>query len=299
MVPTLKAEFKKLITVRSTYLMVLLALFLSGLFTYFGTSQTVYEEVAEPTGSNLQSAGSDQQGTNNQPPPPEARTLKVSKDLPKEKFLSNLQESIPVVSLFIAVVVVLLMAHEFRHNTITYTLTASNSRSKVLVSKIFVSTIFTIIVALLVILTVTAATYAAVNIKDLNLPPQYYDWLYILARLVGYALGFSLISLAIIALVRNITAGIVALFLLPTIDAIAGELLKNWDIEATKYLPFSALNRVSNVVQDYIPRNIADDGVTDMQLLPATVAGATAVFALYLIGTWVVSWYLFLRRDAV
>lgn len=308
MVPALKAEFKKLLTVRSTYLLVLIALILSSLFTYFGTSATVYEEKApEPTASEQRpetAAGPETnagQSANNQPQRPETRITKVTRDLSKEKLITNLQDGIPFVSIFIAVSVVLLMGHEFRYNTITYTLTTSKSRSRVLFSKFIVSVIFTIVAALLAIATIIAVTYAAVNIKDLNLPAQGgFDWGYILARLVGYALGLSLIGLAIITLVRNLTAGIVALFLLPTLDAIVGELLKNWQhIEPSKLLPFSALNRIENLAADYILRkNVPDDGVTDTALLPATLLGAAAVFAAYFIGIWIVSWYIFLRRDA-
>lgn len=291
MVPTLKAEFKKLITVRSTYILVLVALLLAGLFTYFGTSTIVYDEVAESPSSERQSEMS-------QPPAPETRVTKVSRDLPKETLINHLQNNIPVVAIFIAIAVVLLMAHEFRYNTITYTLTTSNSRSRVLLSKFFVSVIFTILVTLLAIMAIVAMTYAAVHIKDLNLPSQDYDWLYILARLIGYALGFSLIGLAIITLVRNIIAGVVAVFLLPTIDAIAGELLKNWDLEASKLLPFSALNRVINFPADLDPNIKLTEGRPIVELLPATLLGAIAVFALYFVGVWIISWYLFLHRDA-
>ncbi|HLG91283.1 MAG TPA: hypothetical protein VI336_03965 [Candidatus Saccharimonadales bacterium] len=297
MVPTLKAEFKKLLTVRSTYILAAIAIILVGLFTYFGTSRIVYEEEVEPATSSQQSPQAEQRAANDPPSRPETRTV-VIKDLPKERLISHLQDNIPVVALFTAVTVVLLMGHEFRYNTITYTLTTSNSRTKALASKIIVSIFYTALVTLLAMATIIAATYAAVHIKDLNLPPQTYNWGYILARLVGYALGFSLLALAIITLVRNLIAGVVAIFLLPTIDAVVGELLKNWDIEATKVLPFSALNRVENLAADYIPRNVPDDGIADLQLLPATLLGATAIFAAYFIGIWIISWYLFLRRDA-
>jgi hypothetical protein len=131
------------------------------------------------------------------------------------------------------------------------------------------------------------------------LPPQdSYNWGYIIARFIGYALGFSLIGLAVMVLVRNTVAGIVAIFVLPMIDGIASELLRSRDIEPTKFLPFSALTRVNSVAADYVPYQNADiPGGND--LLQATVLGATAVFAVYFVGVWIVSWYLFLKRDAV
>jgi ABC-type transport system involved in multi-copper enzyme maturation permease subunit len=268
--------------------LVLLALFLSGLFTYLGTAPTTSIEEEKPV--------SNQQAAENQGSPPKPVT-RVSHELPREKLLSNLQDSIQPVSIFIAVVVVMLMGHEFRYNTISYTLTSSNRRSKVLASKVLVSGTFTIVVTALALAVVIVATYAAISVKGLHLPDQnFFDWPYILARLFGYALGFSLIGLALITLVRSLTAGIVALFLLPTLDAIAGELLKNWDIAATKVLPFSALNRLVNIVQDYIHLPPGVDA--GQSLSQATVLGAAAVFALYFVGIWIAAWYLFLRRDA-
>ena len=300
MVPTLKAEFRKLLTVRSTYIMAISAILLVSLFTYFGTSKTVYEEktVEPPAAAQQQSGESERQAANDQPPP--ETVIRVSGDLPKERLITHLQDNIPVVALIIAIAVVLLMGHEFRYNTIAYTLTASNSRSKVLISKILVSAVFTVVVTLLAISAIVAVTYAAVHIKDLNLPPQTYDWGYILARLVGYTLGFSLMALAIITLLRNLIAGVVAPFLLLTIDAIVGGLLLNWqNIEPSKVLPFSALNRIESLGADYLPKNMPDDGIADLQLLPATVLGATAIFTAYFIGIWIVGWYLFLKRDAI
>lgn len=306
MIPALTAEFKKLLTVRSTYLLVLIALFLTTFFTYLGTAPATYEEFipnesVSSQGEESQTGDSEGGAVKNQPISSEDGTVvtHVSHDLAKEKIFLNLQEMLPVVTLFFAIVVVLLMAHEFRHNTITYTLTSSNSRSKVLVSKIIVATVFTITATLLAIGFTVASTYAAISIKDLNLPSQDYNWGYIIARLLGYALGYSLIMLAIITLIRNIIAGIVAIFVLPTINEIAGALLSIRNIEATKVLPFSALGRISSLSADLISSpGLADDGFTDPQRLPATLLGSSLVFAAYLVGVWIIAWILFLKRDA-
>jgi preprotein translocase subunit SecG len=62
MAQALRAEFRKLLTVRSTYLLALLIVVLSVLFTYFGTSK-------EPviTDNNQQTSESSQV-QNNKPP---------------------------------------------------------------------------------------------------------------------------------------------------------------------------------------------------------------------------------------
>jgi len=142
------------------------------------------------------------------------------------------------------------------------------------------------------------ATFAAISVKDLSLPAQDYNWLYVGARLISYSLGLSLTGLAIITLVRNLTAGVAAIFVLPTLDAIAGALLASRNIEATRALPFSALDRISSLMRDYMPQNTPNDGFTDPQRLPATVLGATLVFVAYLVGLWVIAWVSFVRRDA-
>jgi ABC-type transport system involved in multi-copper enzyme maturation permease subunit len=290
MVPALKAEFKKLLTVRSTYILTALVVVIVGLFTYFGTSQTVIESDVKP------------QSAEQAAPPPDAKqqlntTRVVSKELPKEALVTHFQDKIPVVALLTAIVVVLLMGHEFRYNTITYTLTASNSRSKVLGSKVIVSTAYALFVALLAMGVMAASAYIAIHVKGLYLPPQDFPWGMIILRQASYVLGFSLMALAFITLARNLIAGIVAIFLLPTIDAVVGQLLSNWQIEATKVLPYSALNRVGNVLTDYVPAYRASDSGTGA-MIPATALGAAGVFALYLVGIWLVSWYLFLKRDA-
>lgn len=279
MVSTLKAEFKKLLSVRSTFLITLLALVLTGLFTYLGTSPVYEQEPPQEVSSESSKSTQAPSKPVDNPPPP-----KLSKNLSNNRLQTNFQDTISAVSLFITIVVILLMAHEFRYNTITYTLTSAKSRSRVLAAKILVGVVFTVVLALLAIIVTVAATYVAVNIKGLNLPPQEIDWLYVGGRLLAYALGFSLFGLGVITLLRNLTAGIVAVFLLPTIDSIAANILAGRNIEPVKFLPFSALGQVGNV---------GDSGPGP------SLPRALIVFAIYLVVLWAVSWYLFLRRDAI
>lgn len=289
MIAQLKAEFKKLLTVRSTYILTIVFIFLTALFTYLGTSR-VFEEPAQPVMQESTTLSeqpppeqSDKRQEQAEPPAP-----KLTNNLPNNKLLMSFQDNIIPVALFMSIVVILLMAHEFRYNTIFYTLTASNSRSKVLLAKNLVVVTYTTVFTLVTVGVVMAATYLAVNIKDLNLPPQDIEWWYTLARLLAYSLGFSLLGLAIITLVRNLTAAIVAIFFLPSVDAIISGLLASRQIEPTKWLPFSALGRVNNVISD----TLAPSGAL------TSVTHAALVFAVYLVVVWVTAWYLFLRRDA-
>jgi ABC-type transport system involved in multi-copper enzyme maturation permease subunit len=281
MVPTLKSEFKKFLTVRSTYVIAVLIVFLAGLFTYLGTSR-VYEEPAQPVKQSQQAEGQASQASKPVEEP------KLTNKLPPQKILINLQNTIEPLTFLISILVILLMAHEFRYNTITYTLTMSNSRSKVLGSKIAVSIVIVVVLAALAIATTIATTYAAVSIKGLVLPTYDIDWPYMLARLFSYTLGFSLFGLALITLLRNLTAGIVILFFLPNIEILLASFLASHNIEPTKYLPFSALMQIHNVTS----------GSMGWSVMPVSVPRAYLVFAFYLIPLWIITWLLFLRRDA-
>jgi ABC-type transport system involved in multi-copper enzyme maturation permease subunit len=167
-----------------------------------------------------------------------------------------------------------------------------------LLSKLIVSTTFATVVTLLAIGFTLAATFAAIGIKDLQLPTQDYNWLYVGGRFVEYSLGFSLLGLAIITLVRNLTAGVAAIFVLPTLNAIGAALLASRNIEATRVLPFSALDRISSILRDYAPQGMPNVGMIEQQQLQASVFGATLVFLAYLVGLWVIAWVAFIRRDA-
>lgn len=306
MIAALKSELRKLLTVRSTYILVAIALGLTVLFNYLSTSSTTYEEaVCETTGEVLYS--------NNYNGPVQSSpdgamaeeemcagevivSTKVDKELSENKLIANIQEGASIASLFIAITVVLMMAHEFRYNTISYSLTSSNSRTKFFLSKLTIAISFILVVSLLAAGITVATTYAAVNMKDLVMPAQDYNWLYLLARIIGNTLGFSLIGFALVTMVRSLTAGIAALFVLPTLDQLGGFLLASRDIiEPTKVLPYSALERMGNALNGM--NGMPVGGISD-GLEPASVAHASLVVFVYVVGLLLIAWALFLRRDA-
>jgi ABC-2 type transport system permease protein len=284
MIQSLRAEFKKLLTVRSTYFLALLIIFLSGLFTYLGTSrQFVATECPAPNTSETNNTASST-GTKT---PIKNCTPKLNSNLPKDKIKTNIFDTATGASVLMAVAIILLMAHEYRYNTITYSLTLSKSRSRVLAAKVIAGIVYVAVLILLAVAVTVAVTHIAVAVKGLNLPPQDINWANILGRSLFYCLGYSLMGLAIITLLRNLTAGIVAVFLLPTLDQILASILRNGHTDPTNFLPFTALSRVIGNV---------NSGV-DTASLPS-VAHAVLIFTAYLVGVWIVSWYLFLRRDA-
>ena len=96
-------------------------------------------------------------------------------------------------------------------------------------------------------------------------------------------------GLLLAALVRNLVGAIVILLVVPnTIEGLLSLLLKHNSV----YMPFTALQQVvQSPVLANVPKRLADTGYL------SPVKGAL-VFLCYLVAGWVVTWYLFLRRDA-
>ena len=123
-----------------------------------------------------------------------------------------------------------------------------------------------------------------------SLPHQDINYVVYLAKSVFLCEGYALGALLFIALIRNQVGALAVLFILPnTVEGLLSLLLKHNSV----YMPFTALQQVvqSPVLAD-APKRLADTGY----LSPAKGA---LVFLAYLTGSWIVTWYLFLRRDAM
>jgi ABC-2 type transport system permease protein len=255
MIPTLKGEFRKLFTVRSTYLLPLIPLAIISIFGFY---------IEGYRGSGDGPAGA----------------------LPTNTALSALLLNIVNAStLFTAIIAVLFIAHEYRYNTIMHTLTISNSRTKVLLSKIIVTVIFSIFLTAFFCAYGVLVYCFGLSLRNASLPAQTIDWVNILSRVAFYAVAYSLIGLMITALMRNLVAGIVTLLIAPiTVEPLLALLLKHNAV----YLPFAALGQVA--ATDQAP---SIGGGT--ALSPGKAALTVSV---YLVVGWIVTWYFFLKRDA-
>lgn len=285
MTSQLRAEFKKLLTVRSTYISSFLVVLLTVLLMFAMTTQ-IYQEPTQPQ------AASDSKRPDSAQPVAQTKELPqpvFSKNLPPTQLQSNLQNVVPVMSLIVTITVILLMAHEYRYNTVMHTLTLANRRWKVLASKIAVGVVYTVVMTAVIILATAAGTELAASLKDLQLPAQDLGWLPVSSRLLFYTLGYSMLGLAIVVLVRNLVASIVAIFILPMIEQIGGLILASHQVQTASFLPFAALGRVMTFSGT---SEIAPD------LALPSVAKSAVVFLLYLLGIWVVAWYFFHKRDA-
>ena len=240
MIALLRAECRKLLTVRSTYIISIIALLLIGFLSFYI------------------------EGFRGMIPFP-------------NWFMSLIGNVSTTISIFVAIVAILLMGHEYRHNTIMYTLTSANSRTKVMFAKII--TVIGYALSLTVIAWVLAvfAYWLGVTLS----PNELQQWITPTIEWSGvwrgafFVVGFGLIGLLLAFLFRNLVGAIAALFILPTVEGLLSPLLK----DNVRYLPFSMLEQVHS----------------GMVGAPRTAA---FLFLAYLAAAWLIAWYLFTRRDA-
>ncbi|HUP26202.1 MAG TPA: ABC transporter permease [Candidatus Limnocylindrales bacterium] len=191
----------------------------------------------------------------------------------------------------IAIVVVLLMAHEYRYNLINYSLTLTNSRTKFLAAKFLVASVFTVIATVVGVLLTMGLTYLGLKLKGTAIPHQDLALWTVLWRTVAFSLGYSLFGLALVTLIRNLTAVIFILFAgVGITELLLGMVLKN----KTDYLPFRALSRL---IQPLSPPGIPENS-NPFAVHAFGPLKALGIFSIYLAVLWVVSWILFNRRDA-
>jgi ABC-type transport system involved in multi-copper enzyme maturation permease subunit len=187
----------------------------------------------------------------------------------------------------------LLLTHEYRYNTIVYTLTASNSRSKVLAAKIISIFTYVFVFSLLASALAIGLVFAGTSVAGHPLIHQDINYVTFLAKTVFVAEGFALGGLLFAALIRNQVGALAALFIVPNpIEGILSLLLKHNSV----YLPFTALQQVVQAPVIINPQAGHPPPVPTTGYLSAP-KGAL-VFLAYLVGGWIITWYLFLRRDA-
>lgn len=245
MAPILKSEIRKLLTIRSTYVITGLAVLLAAGVNFYMAAFKTTDPIA---GDALQ----------------------------KGVVMGTLNG----VSIFVAIVALLLVTHEYRYNTIYYSLTSARSRTQVLLAKIAVFTLYALKFTVLISLVSVAAMLIGLKVGGHHLPAQQIDWWGMIWRSLYYVWGLAAFAAMIGFLVRNQVGAIVAYFVgINTVESLLTLVLK----EKAAYLPFTALG---NVLSSYNP-------------VTKTPAGEAALIAAAWLTTgWLVAWLLFVRRDA-
>ncbi len=269
MTPTLRTEFKKLLTVRSTYILMLVFLLLAAFFAFYVHG---FKDAGTPafTGPS---------------PVDQARaSLFVS---------GSITQMANIISVAGALIALLLLAHEYRYNTIVYTLTASNSRSKVLASKVIAVFCLVFVYSVLATAILLPLVWAGAAAAGHSLPHQDINFLTYFGKILFFCEAFAMSGLLFITLIRNQVGAIAALLILPnTVEGLLSLLLKKNSV----YLPFTSLQQV---VQPPVINGIkVGAGNRDNTLGYLSAPRGALVFLAYLVVGYIIAWYLFLRRDA-
>lgn len=239
MLPAIRAEARKLLTIRSTYILSGIAFLLVAFLTFW-----IFGYKAPGEGSHV--------------------------------LIEAVSTGGSAISVFMAIIGILLITHEYRYNTIMYTLTASNSRSKVLAAKILVFGGFVAAFTVFIMLASALFSWIGLQMGHERVVAQEFFYWDTIWRTLTYVLFYTLAGLMFGVLFRHVVGAIAVFMIVPsTIEGLLSMLLK----ENTKYLPFTALEQINSA----------------SMLKPATAA---LIFGAYLAGGWIIAWFLFLKRDA-
>lgn len=268
MLPAIKAEFRKLLTVRSTYILLFGFLLLGCFFSFYVHG---FKDAGDPAFSGNSALD-------------HARaSLFVA---------GSITQMANIISVACALIALLVLAHEYRYNTIVYTLTASNSRSKVFGAKILAVMILVLVYAVLATTILLPLVWAGASAGGHTLPHQTIDYLTYFAKIIFFCESFTLAGLLFITLIRNQVGAIAALLILPnTVEGLLSLLLKNNSV----YLPFTALQQV---VQPPVLNGIKVGAARDASTGYLSAPRGALVFLVYIIIGYIIGWYLFLKRDA-
>lgn len=247
MFATIKSEFRKLFSVRSTYVITGIAFAIVIFYAFY-----------------IEGIRADHVGS------------MVTNPL---KLASEVTGAINAVAVIGALAGLLLFTHEYRYNTIMYTLTSAKSRTQVLFAKIMVVSCYALVFSLIVGALAPTMAYLGMHVKGYTLVHQNFATASLAWRALFVGWGYAMAGLLFAGLIRSQVGAIITLFIVPgTVESLLGLLLKNNVV----YLPFTALQAVT----EHPERGTI------------TYGHAALVFMGYLVFGWIVAWILFLRRDA-
>jgi len=245
MMAALYAEFRKFLTVRSTYIVSIIGLVLAGFIAFWGIGYKGDAQLLQQSDA-LQHASMD---------------------------------VISIVGVFVGILAILLICHEYRYNTISYTLTISNSRFRVLIAKLITVGAYALLMTFVAIALGMGLVALGANMANHPLGTQSIDFYSLLWKTIAYMIGSAWLGLFLGFLSRSLVFAIVAYFLIPTLEPILNGLLKI----SNNYLPTAAQNQI-------LQTSSAPDVFSPVASL--------GVFAIYMAVAFIASTVLFLRRDA-
>lgn len=249
MMASIRAEFRKLFTIRSTYVVTAIVIAVILLMSFY------LEGYRGNTGS-------------------------AASELLPTAMQEIAYNTLGMAALFISIIAILAVGHEYRYNTIVYTLTANARRTQVYLAKALAVTVFGIGFALLALAFSFAVYHLGLLLRDATLSAQQFDVWTVLGRAVLYSGVYAMVGFVLAVLLRSIIGAIAVLLLFPsTIEPLLGLLLK----DNAQYLPFSTF-----------------DHIVGAALMPGTMTAntAAALSAVYIAVLGIVAWLSFIKRDA-
>jgi ABC-2 type transport system permease protein len=243
MMAALKSEFRKLLTVRSTYFLFLLAFALS---SFLGFWVYGYKDVEHAA-------------------------------LNHSALLSSIFSAVSVTGVFLSFLAVLAVGHEYRYNTIMYTLTSTNRRAKTFVTKLAAVTALALCIAAVTTLANIGLFYLGQHLNHVQAVGQHIAIFDTLWHSVVTIVGDIAYAFIITIVIRSLIGAIAIVLILPTtIEQLLTLLLH----DNTKYLPYTALGNLTEV--------------TSKMAFTTSLWTVTA----YVFGGLLVGLVLFVRRDA-
>ncbi|HEX8762754.1 MAG TPA: ABC transporter permease [Candidatus Saccharimonadales bacterium] len=198
------SEFRKLVSLRSTYVMMGLGLVMAGLVGLWG--------IGYKTGAGFGPDGME----------------------------DAILQIVQVMSTFVGLIAILMICNEYRFNTIYYTLTASNNRMKVVGAKIVVASVFALFFALIAIAWTVLMVTLGIKFGGHTMVPQEIHAFDVLWKSVAFMVSTAWFCMLLGFLTRNLTFSIVTFFMLPVVETLATMLLK---INGN-YLPNTAQDQI-------------------------------------------------------
>lgn len=249
MIPALKAEFRKLLTVRSTYFIVIVSFAIVALVAGYGNGWRA-----------------------------------ATQQLNNPGLLANeAANSMLFVGIILALAGLLLLANEYRYNTILYTLTSTNNRAKSLLAKLLTITVFAIVVCVCITFFTPICTIVGAHLAGKNLVPQTFPIWQVVRQCLFVGWGYAMYAFILTAIIRSQVGSIVTFLLVPLIgEHIIIAIFKS----SGNYLPFNNLQAVVNSVLEKGNQS------------SISVAHGATVACIYIAVGLVASFILFSRRDA-
>ncbi|HEU4541832.1 MAG TPA: ABC transporter permease [Jiangellaceae bacterium] len=197
------------------------------------------------------------------------------------------------IPVFMAIMGILAVGHEYRYGTIQPTLMAVPQRSRLLTAKIVVVCLVTLaVVVVSLVINAAIGTIFWGELPDLTTEPLNE----VIPGYVVMVLLWTLLGIALAQLFRGVPSAIVVLLVTPLIveSLIMGLAMipaLDWLVPVVKYLPFNAGSRlIATGPPDMGP------GAPDFNLFDRWPSGG--VFAVFIAIILAVAWYRFQTKDA-